>query len=159
MWEPWLKPPKMALSPRLAPQCLVFSWCSKRKKFEITENPKFQKKRADTSKFVEYTPRLYKRYGRRAKPAEEVTNIRLASVSIVDWVIFLRTKRKECRMRKIWPDLRVYRIIFFLCLCVFFYFGCASMVCVLLRLSELSIKLSSSFFSLIKFLWIGPEFR
>ena len=36
-----------------------------------------------------------------AKAAEEATNARLASVSIVDWVIFLRTKRKERLMGKI----------------------------------------------------------
>ena len=30
-----------------------------------------------------------------AKTAEEATNARLASVSIMDWVIFLRTKQKK----------------------------------------------------------------
>ena len=30
-----------------------------------------------------------------AKPVEEATSARLASVSIMEWVIFLRTKRKE----------------------------------------------------------------
>ena len=44
---------------------------------------------------------LNKRYGRTAKPAVEATDARLASVSIVEWVIFLRTKRKECRLGKI----------------------------------------------------------
>ena len=48
-----------------------------------------------------------------AKPVEEATSARLASVSIVEWVIFLRTKRKECRLGKILqlykPKLRVNR--------------------------------------------------
>ena len=43
---------------------------------------------------------LCKRYGRTAKPAEEATNARLASISIVEWVIFLRTKWKERRPGK-----------------------------------------------------------
>ena len=45
--------------------------------------------------------KLYKRYGRTAKPVEEATNARLASVSIVEWVILPRTKRKERRLGKI----------------------------------------------------------
>ena len=55
--------------------------------------------------------KLYQRYGRTAKAVEEATNARLASVSIVKWVIFLRTKRKERRLGKISllckPKLRV----------------------------------------------------
>ena len=39
--------------------------------------------------------KLYKRYGRTAKPVEEAMNARLASVSVVEWVIFLRTKQKN----------------------------------------------------------------
>ena len=58
--------------------------------------------------------KLYKRYGRTAKPVEEATNARLASVSIVKWVIFLRAKRKERRLGKISllckPKLRVNRL-------------------------------------------------
>ena len=58
--------------------------------------------------------KLYKRYGRTAKPVEEATNARLASVLIVKWVIFLRTKRKERRLGKISllckPKLRVNRL-------------------------------------------------
>ena len=45
--------------------------------------------------------KLYKRYGCTAKPMEEATNARLASVSTVEWLIFLRTKRKERRPGKI----------------------------------------------------------
>ena len=45
---------------------------------------------------------------------EEATNARLASVSTVEWLIFLRTKRKERRLGKIWllykPKLRVNRL-------------------------------------------------
>ena len=48
--------------------------------------------------------KLYKMYGRTGKPAEEATNARLASVSIEEWVIFLRTKRKE---RRLWKYLTV----------------------------------------------------
>ena len=48
------------------------------------------------------------------KPVQEVTNARLASDSIVERVIFLRTKRKERRLGKIWqlykPKLRVNRL-------------------------------------------------
>ena len=44
---------------------------------------------------------LNKRYGCTAKSVEEATNARLASVSIVEWVIFLRTKQKERRLGKI----------------------------------------------------------
>ena len=44
--------------------------------------------------------KLYKMYGRMDKPAEEATNARLAPVSIEEWVIFLRTKRKEHRLWK-----------------------------------------------------------
>ena len=44
----------------------------------------------------------------------EATNAQLASVSIVEWVIFLRTKRKERRLGKILqlhkPKLRVNRL-------------------------------------------------
>ena len=58
--------------------------------------------------------KLNKRYGRTAKPVENPTNARLASVWIVKWVIFLRTKRKERRLGKIWqlykPKLRVNRL-------------------------------------------------
>ena len=58
--------------------------------------------------------KLCKTSGRTAKPAEEATNARLASVSIVEWVIFLRTKRKDRRLGKIGhlykPKLRVIRI-------------------------------------------------
>ena len=61
-----------------------------------------------------YNERLYKRYGWTAKPMEEATNARLASVSTVEWLIFLRTKRKERRPGKIWllykPKLRVNRL-------------------------------------------------
>ena len=57
--------------------------------------------------------KLYEWYGGTAKPAEEATNARLASVSIVDWVIFLHTKWKERCLGKIWqlyrPKLRVNR--------------------------------------------------
>ena len=35
-----------------------------------------------------------------AKSAEEAMNARLASVLIVEWAIFLRTKRKERRLGK-----------------------------------------------------------
>ena len=57
---------------------------------------------------------LHKRYGGTPKPVEEAMNARLASVWIVEWVIFLRTKRKERRLGKIWqlykPKLRVNRL-------------------------------------------------
>ena len=48
--------------------------------------------------------KLYKMYGRTGKPAEEAMNARLACVSIEEWVIFLRTKRKE---RRLWKYLTV----------------------------------------------------
>ena len=72
------------------------------------KNSKSRKPRIFNSKIEQirqnlYDPyeKLYKRYDRTAKPVEEATNARLASVSIVDRVIFLRTIRKERRLGKI----------------------------------------------------------
>ena len=61
--------------------------------------PKFSKMGQIRQNLYDAHEKLYKRYGRTAKPAEEATNARLVSVSIVEWVIFLRTKRKE---RRVW---------------------------------------------------------
>ena len=63
------------------------------------ENPEISKMGQIRQKLYDAHEKLYKRYGRTAKPAEEATNARLVSVSIVEWVIFLRTKRKE---RRVW---------------------------------------------------------
>ena len=85
----------------------------KEKKFEIPEKPEFSKIEHIRQNLYNIHETLYKRYGRTAKPAVEATNVWLASVSIVEWVIFLRTKRKE-RLGKIWqlykPKLRVNRL-------------------------------------------------
>ena len=81
---------------------------------ENSKSPKFQKIGQIRQKLYDPHEKLYKRYGRTAKPAEEATNARLASVSIVEWVIFLCTKWKEHRLGKIWqlckPKLRVNRL-------------------------------------------------
>ena len=67
----------------------------KKKKFEITENPR-------NFKIEQIRQNLYNTHKSctkgtvvTAKPAEKVTNAQLASVSIVDWVIFLRKKTKR----------------------------------------------------------------
>ena len=39
--------------------------------------------------------KLYKRYGCTAKPVEEATNARLATVSIVEWLIFFVQNEKN----------------------------------------------------------------
>ena len=56
------------------------------------KTPKFQKIGQIRQKLYDPHEKLYKRYGHTAKPAEEATNARLVSVSIVEWVIFLCTK-------------------------------------------------------------------
>ena len=88
--------------------------CSKRRKFEVLENPHISKIDHIRQNVYDTHEKLYKRYGRTAKPVEEATNARLASVSIVKWVNFLRTKRKERRLGKISllckPKLRVNRL-------------------------------------------------
>ena len=94
--------------------CLLTKLCSKRRKFEVLENPQISKIDHIRQNVYDAHEKLYKRYGRMAKPAEEATNARLASVWIVKWVIFLRTKRKERRLGKISllckPKLRVNRL-------------------------------------------------
>ena len=85
----------------------------KEKKFEVPENPETKIDHIRQNLYDAHE-KLYKRYSRMAKPVEEATNARLASVSIVEWVIFLCTKRKERRLGKIWqlykPKLRVNRL-------------------------------------------------
>ena len=53
-------------------------------------------------------------YVRTAKPPEEATNAWLASLSIVELVILIPTKRKENRLEKFWqlykPKLSVNRL-------------------------------------------------
>ena len=73
----------------------------KEKKFEVPENPEISRIEQIRQNLYDAHEQLYKRYGRTAKPVEEATNARLASASIVEWVIFLRTKHKERRLGKI----------------------------------------------------------
>ena len=73
----------------------------KRRKFEVLEYPHISKIDNIRQNVYDAHEKLYKRYGRTAKPVEEATNARLVSVSIVKWVIFLRKKRKERRLGKI----------------------------------------------------------
>ena len=80
--------------------CLLTEICSKRRNFEILEKPKISKIEHIRQNLYDIQEKLYKRYGRTAKPAEEASNARLAFISIVEWVIFLRTKRKERRLGK-----------------------------------------------------------
>ena len=73
----------------------------KEKKFEVPENPQISKLEQIRQNLYDPHEKLYKRYGSTAKPVEEATNARLTSVSIVEWGIFLRTKRKGRRLGKI----------------------------------------------------------
>ena len=81
--------------------CLQPKLCRKRKNFEVPEIPEISKIQQIRPKLHDAHEKLYKRYGCTAKPVEEATNARLASVSTVEWLIFLRTKRKERRLGKI----------------------------------------------------------
>ena len=82
----------------------------KEKKFKVPKTPKF-KNRPYMAKFVWYTRKVVQKV---RSSVEEATNTRLASVWIMEWVIFLRTKRKKRRLGKIWqlykPKLRVNRL-------------------------------------------------
>ena len=68
---------------------------NKGRKFEIAQNPQLSKIEQIRQNLYDAHRKLYKRYGRTAKPTEEVTNARLASVSIVEWVIFSAHKTKR----------------------------------------------------------------
>ena len=85
---------------------------SKRTKIEVPENPGISKIEQTRQSLSD--AKLYTRYRRTAKPVEEAMNARLASVSIVEWVIFLRTKRKERSsgetLTVVQPKLRVNRL-------------------------------------------------
>ena len=91
--------------------CLLTELCSKRRKLE---KPKISKIEHIRQNLYDIHEKLYKRSGCTAKPAEEALNARLASSSIVEWVIFLRTKRKERCLGKTWqlykPKLRVNQL-------------------------------------------------
>ena len=63
---------------------LGISQIGKRRKFEIPEKPEISKLEQIRQHLYDIHEKLYKRYGRTAKPAEEATNARLASVSIVE---------------------------------------------------------------------------
>ena len=72
----------------------------KEKKLEVTENPETSKIEQIRQNLYDTHEKLYRRHGGTAKPAEDAMNARLASVSIVNWVIFLHTKRKNRRLGK-----------------------------------------------------------
>ena len=71
-----------------------------KEKIRSPRNPEISKIDRIRQNLYDTHEKLYKGYGRTAKPVEEATNVRLASVWIVEWVIFLRTKRKERRLGK-----------------------------------------------------------
>ena len=48
--------------------------CSKRRKFKIPEKPEISKIEHIRQNLYDKLERLYKKYGRKAKPAEEATN-------------------------------------------------------------------------------------
>ena len=99
--------------------CSLTEIMKKKKKFEIRENPEFSKIDHIWQNLYDAHEKLVQRYGCTAKPVEEATKARLASVSIVEWVIFLRTNEKNvvwekidsCTKPKLRDDgLRVIRI-------------------------------------------------
>ena len=71
---------------------------SKRKHFE---NPEISKMEQIRQNLYDGHQKLYKRYSRTAKSGEEATNAPLVPVSMVEWVISLRTKRNKRRLGKI----------------------------------------------------------
>ena len=81
---------------------ITLALCGKRNKFELTKNREISKIERIRQKSYDVHERLYKRYGGTTKPADEATNARLTCVSIVDRVIFLRTKRKNVVWGNIW---------------------------------------------------------
>ena len=81
--------------------CLLTEIMLYKKKIEVTENREISKIEQIKQNLYDAHANLHKRYGRTAKPVEEATNARLASVSIVEWLVFLHTKRKERRLGKI----------------------------------------------------------
>ena len=58
----------------------------------MPQNPEISKIDKVRQNLYDAHEKLYKMYGRTGKPDEEATNARLASVSIEECMIFLRTK-------------------------------------------------------------------
>ena len=73
-----------------------------KEKIKITENPEISKIDQIHQNLYDKYGKLYKRYGGAAKPAEEAMNARLASVSIVQWVIFFVQNEKNVVRKKTW---------------------------------------------------------
>ena len=94
--------------------CSLTEIMQQKKKFEVPQNPEISKIDHIRQNLYDAHEKLYKRYGRTAKPVEEATNARLASVSIVEWVIFFVQNEKNVVLGKFdssyKPKLRVNRL-------------------------------------------------